>query len=348
MLLINEALIETLVVHFVGNKSQEESFRLSKSPLKLENPEITDLLSRYFLYSFKNQEYFHLKHQADINLNEIYSYCSKIFTDPDSFYLQSINITKHLYEQSTHPNIKSGEFYLTYLTGIKLDGEETDAIGLFKSETKDTFLKVLSEGDNYTINGDNGININKLDKGCLIFNLDKERGYSVCIIDNLNNGNEAHYWKEKFLNVIPRKDSYHYTNNYLDLCKNFVTEQMPNEFEVQKTDQIDMLNRSVNFFKRKENFDFNEFTNEVMQEPQLIDSFKDYKTKFQEERDVAIVDEFEISDRAVKKQARVFKSVLKLDKNFHIYIHGNKELIEKGIDETTGMKFYKIFYKEEY
>jgi hypothetical protein len=48
----------------------------------------------------------------------------------------------------------------------------------------------------------------------------------------------------------------------------------------------------------------------------------------------------------VKKQARVFKSVLKLDKNFHIYIHGNRELIEQGV-EKDGRKFYKIYFEKE-
>jgi hypothetical protein len=51
------------------------------------------------------------------------------------------------------------------------------------------------------------------------------------------------------------------------------------------------------------------------------------------------------SESAVKKQARVFKSVIKLDKNFHIYVHGNRELIEQGTDEKG--KYYKVYYKEE-
>jgi hypothetical protein len=48
---------------------------------------------------------------------------------------------------------------------------------------------------------------------------------------------------------------------------------------------------------------------------------------------------------AVKKQARVFKNVIKLDKNFHIYVHGDRNLIERGADENG--TFYKIYYKEE-
>ena len=63
--------------------------------------------------------------------------------------------------------------------------------------------------------------------------------------------------------------------------------------------------------------------------------------------EIELPDRFDISTQAVKKQNRVFKSVLKLDKNFHVYIHGDKSLIERGYDEKTGKKFYKIYYDEE-
>jgi len=48
----------------------------------------------------------------------------------------------------------------------------------------------------------------------------------------------------------------------------------------------------------------------------------------------------------VKQQIRVFKSVLKLDKNFHIYIHGNREWIKRGTD-PDGRKYYKIYFENE-
>lgn len=38
------------------------------------------------------------------------------------------------------------------------------------------------------------------------------------------------------------------------------------------------------------------------------------------------------------------KLVVKLDKNFHIYIHGDKEKIEKGEDSKG--KFIKLYYNE--
>ena len=58
-------------------------------------------------------------------------------------------------------------------------------------------------------------------------------------------------------------------------------------------------------------------------------------------------DEFDINSEAVKKMKRVFKSVIKLDKNFHIYVHGNRNNIKKGYDEENNMSFYQLFFKEE-
>ena len=42
-----------------------------------------------------------------------------------------------------------------------------------------------------------------------------------------------------------------------------------------------------------------------------------------------------------------YKKVIKLDDNFHIYVHGRRELIERGYDEEKGQTFYKIFFDQE-
>ncbi|HSZ25510.1 MAG TPA: nucleoid-associated protein, partial [Cytophagaceae bacterium] len=227
------------------------------------------------------------------------------------------------------------------------DGEPADAIGLFKSETRETYLKVSQSGDNYEIQSDNGININKLDKGCLIFNIEKEKGYRVCIVDATTRDEDKEYWKNNFLNLKAREDSYYHTQNYLQLCKGFIDEKLKEDFEISKTDEIDLMNKSVKFFKERETFDLNDFTKEIIQQPEVIDAFKDYKESFQRNRDIRFADEFNISQNAVKNTSRIFKSILKLDKNFSVYIHGNKDRIAKGFDEEKGLNFYQLFYKEE-
>jgi hypothetical protein len=272
-------------------------------------------------------------------------YVGKIFDNPETLHEQSVNLAKHLYEQSNHPKIKGGEFYVVYFKDCIIDGETVDAVGLFKSENKDTFLKVYLAGDGFEIESQQGININKLDKGCLIFNADRENGYIVAVVDNTNKGNEAQYWIDDFLHVRQRRDEYYNTQNLLSMTKNFVTHELPSRFEVSKADQVDLLNKSVKFFKEKDIFDMDEFANEVIGQPEVIDSFNRFREDYARDWDIEFSDSFTISDSAVKKQARVFKSVIKLDKNFHIYVHGDRNLIEQGEDERG--KYYKVYYKEE-
>ena len=345
MIYCENSAIQNLIIHFVGNKINNEKLQISKSIFNTNEP-IYALLVRYFIAPFKSNEYYNFHHESDLNLNEVFVYARKIFDNPDSLFEQSVNLAKHLYEQSVHPKIKGGEFYTVYFKDCIVDGVTTDAVGLFKSENKDTFLKVFPSGDGFEIESEKGVNINKLDKGCLIFNIEKENGYVVAVVDNTNKGAEAQYWMNDFLHVQPRKDEYYNTQNILSLCKNFVTKGLPQQFEVSKAEQVDFLNKSVKFFKENESFEMADFTNEVIGQPDLINSFNKYKADFQKEREIEISENFTISESAVKKQARAIKSVIKLDKNFHIYVHGNSNLIEHGVDEN-GRKFYKIFYNQE-
>ena len=348
MISTESSLLLHLAVHFVGNKLNEEGINLSKKGMVIQDEAVEGLLMKYFLSPFKNNEYFHLFDASDLNNNEVYAIASKIFADSDSFFLNTISLANHLYEQSSQPKVKGGEFYLIYLQDCMVDGEPVDAIGMFKSETKETYLKVAPIGNNFEISSDAGININKLDKGCLIFNMDKDKGYRACIVDSSSNkSEEARYWKNDFLNVKSREDSFYHTQNYLQMCKGFIDEKLKEDYEISKTDEIDLLNKSVKFFKEREVFDLNEFTKEIIQQPEVIEAFKDYKETFEQNRDVKIVDEFNISQNAVKNSSKIFKSILKLDKNFSVYIHGNKNHINKGFDEEKGMNFYQLYYKEE-
>jgi hypothetical protein len=330
----------------VGRQDDANSLILAKDTLHIEEPEIKDLLCHYFLSPFKSSEYFNLYHDTDINMNEVFVCVSKIFDNPNVLHEQSVILAQHLHEQSIHPKIKSGEFYTVYFKDCIVDGEMVDAVGLFKSENKDTFLKVLQAGDGFEIESEQGVNINKLDKGCLIFNTEREQGYVASVVDNTGKGAEAQYWFDAFLHVRQRRDEFYNTQQTLSLCKSFVRDELPQRFEISKADQAALLNKSVRFFKEKDNFNAEEFANEVMEDPEVIESFHRYKTDYQQTHDTEIADDFAISESALKQQARVFKSVIKLDKNFHIYVHGNRNLIEQGV-EANGKKFYKIYYEEE-
>ena len=342
---IEDSKLQELIIHNVGNKTLGDDLILSKKSVSLSD-ELQNILSQYFLASFKSEENYSFYHDTTLSLNEVFSYVSEVFSNPETIKNQSVNLAKHLYNKSVHPMIKGGEFYVIYFRECVFQNETIDAIGLFKSENKDIFLEVERVEEGFEIGSRKGININKLDKGCLIFNTEKENGYIVSIIDNTNKGSEAQYWKDQFLGVQVLNNEYHQTNQFLGITKQFVTKQLDEVFEVSKADKIDLLNRSVDYFKSHDQFDKEEFEAEVFVDKNLIQSFQQFDETYRKENEVELSDNFVISEQAVKKQARVFKSVLKLDKNFHIYIHGNREMIEQGVDEN-GRKFYKIYYNEE-
>lgn len=328
----------------VGNKSLDDGVYYSKGTLSLTDS-LKSLLINYFISSFTSDDYYHLYHDSGMNFNVVYGAMQQIFDNPETLYEQSVNLAKYLYEQSTHPKIKGGEFYTVYFKDCLLDGETVDAVGLFKSENKDTFLKVLREGGNFNLESEQGINIKKLDKGCLIFNKDRENGYVVAVVDNTNRGVDAQYWIDDFLHVRQRKDEYANTENVMAMAKQFITKELPKEFEVPKADQIDLLNRSLQFFKEKDTFDIEDFANEVIEQPEVIESFKSYKKSYEEEHATEIDDSFTISQHAFKKQQRSYKRIIRLDKKIQIIIDGNRDHIEQGEDEKG--KYYKVYYSTE-
>lgn len=341
---IIESKIQNLILHKVGNKVANEELIISKEETQLDE-DLSFLLSHYFLSHFKFNEKYSFYHDVELSLNETYYYVSRIFNNPNFFIEHSKNLARYLYSLSTHPKIKGGEFYIVYFNNCFLNEEKLEAIGLFKSENKDTFLEIEQKDSYFGVDSKKGININKLDKGCLIFNTPKQEGYLVSIVDNTNRL-DAQYWKDDFLGIEPVKDEFHQTNEFLDITKQFLTNKIQDEFEISKTDQIDLLNRSVDYFKTHDVFDRKEFEEDLFEDDTIKESFKNFSDSYQEEKEFNIPDSFEISDNAVKKQARAFKRILKLDENFQIHIKGNRDLIEKGIDEK-GRKFYKIYYKEE-
>lgn len=345
-----EASLAELSIHRIGNKSEDEFYVLSEQSIVIKDELLTGLLMKYFLGPYeKLNEICRFFHPNDnLNLNEVYHFAKEIFEKGETFHENTQQLAKYLYEVSSHPKIKSGELYVAYFENVQIEGELHDAIGIFKSETKETYLKVYPEHAGFGLSYEQeAINISKLDKGCLIFNTEAAEGFKVAVIDQTNRSAEAVYWKDEFLKLKVRNDNYNQTNNVLGVYKNFVTQKLDEDFELTKADKIDLLNKSMKYFKEKESFDLDEFSNEVIANAEGIESFKSFKKSYEEEFDTPIADSFDISSAAVKKQARTYKSVLKLDKNFHIYIHGDKELIEKGFDDNKAMNFYKVFFKEE-
>lgn len=337
-----------IIVHKVGNKINGDSLHISHEELLLED-DMKELLFNYFVNAFKSEEQFQFYSDSYLVNNPVYSSVSEIFDDNDKFIWESENIAKHLYDAAENPRVQSGEVFVVYFPGESFDSADgkrakIDSLGIFKMEKKESFLKFHPSEDDFQMERDFGVGLSKLDKGAIIYNNDKESGYVVSVVDNNKNG-DMYYWFEDFLKVKQRNDDYFHTQETLAVYKDYITKQLPQEFEVSKVDQADFLNKSINFFKDKEKFDYDQFTKEVLGDEHVIESFSNFKSDYEQDMQVSISEDFPINASAVKKQQRHFKSVIKLDKNFHIYVHGDRKMLETGEDDKG--KFYRLYFDEE-
>lgn len=345
---LSEAVLQKVSVHFIGNKGNGQELITSKRPLELSEDD-RRIMKDSFLGKFSlEKEKYAFHHLSSLEYNEVYNYCLESLAEGEVFHANTVNIAKHLYESTTHPKIKPGELYVCYYENCEVDGAWVDAIGLYKTETKSNFLDLdINDKNDFSLIMRAGVDVARFDKACLVFPTNAENGFDVLIYDSNNRGEEAVFWRETFLNVLPQANEYFQTNNFLSLTKQFIAKQLPQEYDIEKTDQIDLLNKSVEYFRANDSFDKKKFEKEVFEDGGMIKAFRKFETNYAEMNDIEVPDRFDISTQAVKKQARVFKSVLKLDKNFHVYIHGDKSLIEKGYDQKVGKSFYKIYFDEE-
>jgi len=337
--------IQKLAIHRVGNKQRNEKNFISEDLCPV-NQEMELALKQFFLKPIKkSDDKYRFQHSSNLDYNECYNYAKQIFSDQSLFYERSTNIVQHLYNQSNHPNIKSGEVYITYFSDILIEDEVVDAIGIFKSERKSNFIKVSNEGNNLMIDQMEGIHIDRLDKGCLILNTESSDGYRVLSVDN--NNYDALYWTHHFLNIDFVADENFHTKLYLEMCNEFSADVVAENTD--RREQVQFLADSMDYFSKNEKFNFENFTEQVMGENEAyVQEFKEYQADF----GLETIDNFEISDTALKVAKKKVKNLIKLDTNIQIKLdfkdpEVSKHFIEKGYDEARGMHYYKVYFNEE-
>ena len=341
--------IASLSIHRVGNKSRNEAIFLSESPYKMDD-EITPLLKEFFLKPFREKEenYFKFSHEADLEFHELYNSANKIFDNPQNIHEESRKIATYLYNQSEHPHIKSGEVYVAYLENVQLDNVKMDAIGIFKSELKQDFLQFAEEGNQLEAMLQHGVSLNKLDKGCIIFNSKKEEGYKILSVDS--NRYDARYWLESFLGVEAFADDNFYTKKYLKFCQDFAKDVvLPAE---DKKQEVMFMNRAVNHFAKNDQFEETAFMNEVIDNPDLMPEFRHYKSEKAPKYSIEDLTTFPIANTAVTAARKKIKNVINLDTNIQIKLdfinpESAEKFVEKGWDEEKQMYYYLVYFNKE-
>lgn len=339
MIVTTDAYISGIVCHrFCIDNSCD---KLSNHQTKIDNVDNISLKNILLDAFVPLNEVYEFVHDININLNVLRKIMGE-YWDEEDLPNTSKKIHHHLKAVATHPKIKSGDLVLAKFEDIQIENSYYEALGIYKIEQKESFLEIdLKNEDVASLRILPGITSKNIDKACLVV-FTKEDPW-IFVIDK--NNKDTQYWMDDFLHVRQRNDGYANTQNVMAMAKNFVTKAMPEQFEVSKADQIDLLNRSLEFFKENDTFDMEEFANEVIEQPEVIESFRQYKRSFEEENDVVIDDSFDISDYAFRRQQRSYKRVIRLDRKIQIVIDGNRDHVEQGEDERG--KYYKVYYNSE-
>lgn len=336
--------LHSLALHRVGNKHRAESNFISEN---LYDPDagLREALLKFFLKPLrKSNDQYHFIHDTDLQYNPMYGFARAVFQDPDRLLPESVNILYHLYKQSNHPNIKRGELFVAYFTDVQLADELIDAVGIFKSESKQSFLKIAKDGSELVMRKTDGIALEKLDKGCLILHTQDSDGYRVLSVDN--NRYDANYWPRNFLAIDYVHDENFHTKVYLQLCDDFSKDVIA--AQGGKQEQMQFLTDSVDYFSKHDTFNVDDFTRDVAPLAKFGEEFRSYQSDY----NLQDINDFPISKPAVKSSTKKFGSLIKLDTGIQIRLNLNnpeasRQFLEKGFDETREMYFYKVYFNEE-
>lgn len=334
--------LKNLAVHYVGNPIKEEALRLSEGETGLDEPTLQILWS-YLAKAFREPEYYRFWHPTELALNPVYDVAKNLLNGDTPFLEASHKLARLLYNASQHPQVRSGELLVFYLDRVQVEDYEGPAIALFKSEQKQPFLFTEENEKTIELYSFQGINPGKVDKACLILNQETEAGYRLLCVDNLNKGEETQFWFDRFLQLERCQNSYSQTSQLVSLTKQFVDQDLEQEAPLEKEEAIGYLQRSRTYLEDQEHYEADSYGQQVFEDPHVADRFRAYVS---ERLPGEGAEQFDISEAALKRKQRVFKSVIKLDKNFHIYVHGDRHLIEKGVD-SDGRAYYKLYYEEE-
>ncbi|MBQ7293492.1 MAG: nucleoid-associated protein, partial [Clostridia bacterium] len=262
----------------------------------------------------------------------------------DEFVKQSNNLARHLYDQSIHPHISNGEFYVIYIDGCIINDETVDAVMLLKTEAKDNFLTVSYENGEYSIKSQLGLSTKHLDKGCIIFNTQPDNGYLISIVETSTIRQDGRYWSSNFLYIKEIITDFQHTEHIADFCSTVVrqiSKENPEKF-------LDLAKASRKIIQILQNEGREVNTNELISslaiDEEVASMLLSYKREY-EKRSGEMPETFKIAQNAAKRKAITKANILKIGSDFELKILDSSAIIEQGYDDERKQNFLKLYYR---
>ncbi len=343
--------IAGLVLAKVGNPSRDEPLQTSKHLFNVSD-EDQEMLCPIFLKPFRNLIGHRFTHHSSLDKNEVNAASTTIFGDAGHLLAQGCEIANRLYTKSTHPNIKSGDLCISLIENILLEDEEKTvrAICILKSESVTPFLSISEKEGDLELATEQGINPEKIDKGCLIVEHMERKGYYVLTFDRA--GSESRFWVRDFLGVRPIPDSALLSKRVAEMAVTAVGEERPEGDDSPPWDVNEPAQEALTYLRDQKNFSLQEFEEKALRTDAARARFNEERKRVEEEEGITLEDNFEISKRDVSKGKKLMKSIMKLDTGVEIRLRPKvldkpEEVLEKGYDEEKKMNFIKVYFNED-
>lgn len=341
-----------LVLAKVGHPQRDEPLQTSKEVFKIAEDD-QDALTAIFLKPFKNLTAHRFSHHSSLDQHEMNAYSAAIFASEDGLLEKGCDIAKRLYAKSNHPNIKSGDLCISLIKDIEINGEMTSGLCILKSESVVPFLSISTRDGDLELHTEQGINPERIDKGCLIINHLAQKGYHVLTFDR--SGSDSRFWVRDFLGVVPVTDSPFLTNKFAGMAVSFLEKEKkagPKGDDSPPWEDASAVRDAISYFEEKEHFSLQEFEEQVLKTPEAKTKFAEHRAKVEEETGQRLDESFEISKKDVSKAKKKIGAVMKLDTGVEIrlkpdVVSAPERVLEHGFDETRKMKFIKVWFNED-
>jgi hypothetical protein len=346
------AIATGLVLAKVGHPQRDEPLQTSRELCAIPEAD-QETLSAIFLKPFKNLGGHRFSHHTSLDQHEMNACATAIFAEPDSLLEKGCDIAKRLYAKSNHPNIKSGDLCIALIRDIEVNGELTQGLCILKSESVVPFLSISTRNGDLQLSAEQGINPDKIDKGCLILNHQPQKGHHVLTFDR--SGTDSRFWVRDFLGVVPISDSPFLTNKYATMAVAFAekdAKEHPREDDAPPWETCTAARNALSYFEDKEKFSLQEFEEQVLRTPEATARFAAHRARVEQDQGHRLDDSFDISKKDVNKARNKVSAVIKLDTGVEIHLKpalaGKPDsVIERGYDAAKGMKFIKVFFNRD-
>lgn len=340
-----------LVLAKVGHPQRDEPLQTSREVFQIAEGD-QEALTVLFLKPFKNLTAHRFSHHASLDQHEMNACSAAVFAEDSRLLDKGREIAQRLYAKSSHPNIKSGDLCISLIKDIEVDGTMTSGLCILKSESVTPFLSISTRDGDLQLHTEQGINPEKIDKGCLILNHLAPKGYYVLTFDR--SGSDSRFWVRDFLGVVPITDSPFLTNKFAGMAVSFLEQEKkaaPRGADSPPWDEHRAGRDALSYFEAKDQFSLKEFEEEVLKTPEAAAKFAEHRAKIEEEQGQRFDDSFEISKKDVSKAKKKIGAVMRLDTGVEIRLKPGviaepDRVLEHGFDPSRKMKFLKIFFNE--